>query len=148
MPDGDLSIVLVTDQATFATRGDVETRLGKSLTTAEADQVDLLLVLATGAIAEACDKDLEWANTLDPVPTMLRILCIEVTARVVLNPGALKSGSESLGAYSRSGTYATSGQIELTDHEERLARRAVFGSNSASSRPASTATEVYDFLYS
>lgn len=135
--------------STFATRTDVQTRLGRLLTAAEADQADLLLELATGALAEACDKDTDWATALTPVPEMLRILCMEVVVRVLLNPAGLKSGSESLGAYSRSGTYADgAGALALTDHEERLARRAVHGSNSGSSRPASTATEVYDFLYS
>lgn len=138
----------ISGSATFATRADVQTRLGRALTSGEEDQVDLLLVLSTGAIAEACDKDLDWVADLDTVPQMLRILCMELTVRVLLNPQGLKSGSESLGAYSRSGTYAGTGMLELTESEGRLARRAVYGSNSASSRPLSTTDEVYDYLYS
>lgn len=130
---------------TFATREDVQIRLGRALTDAEGDKVDLLLILATGAIAEACDKDLEWATGLATVPTMLRILCIEVTFRALSNPDGLRSGSESLGAYSKSGTYADgAGAIELTEREERLARRAVYGTNSASSSPRSVVDRVQD----
>lgn len=140
--------VTVDGQPTFATRADIELRLGRDLTTRESDQVDLLLVLGTGAIAEACDKDTDWAAGLTVIPNVLRIICMELVVRVLLNPAGLKSGSESLGAYSKSGTYASSGVFGLTDLEERLARRAVHGSNSGSSRPLSSVDEVYDFLYS
>lgn len=114
--------------ALFASRSDVQTRLGRDLTDAEADQTDLLLELATGAIAEACNT----TSALSPVPTMVRVLCIEVVTRVLLNPDGVKSGSESLGAYSHSATYANGGGIELTDREERLARRAVHGRTTGS----------------
>lgn len=152
---GDLSIVFgFTDgefaTTAFATASDfADIRLGRALTDAETTQVEGLLGMAAAAIADACGKDLDWAAALDPVPPMLRILSMEIVARVIQNPQGLRSGSVSLGAYSRSGTYADgAGGFALTALEERLARRAVFGANTGSSRPASTASEVYDYLHS
>lgn len=125
---------------TFATVDELALRLGTTLTDTQAATGRMLLEMATGLIIEAVDKTDAWAATLDPIPRYLRAVCLEAVARVSQNPAGVSSESETLGAYSRTSRYEfhrgadqPSGLV-LTDIEERLCRRAVWGSNTAGAR--------------
>ena len=83
----------------FATVPDVATRQGRTFTTAEEDSVEVLLDYATAAIADAALKDDAWAEALDPVPTILKGLTIELVGRAMANHEGLTSMSEQIGSY-------------------------------------------------
>lgn len=109
----------------FATTEDIAARLGRSLTTGEESAVTLLLELATSLIVAEAKQTDAWATALDPVPGVLRTVCIEATTRALSNPQGLASLQETLGAYSSSvqfRDYATAGLL-LTKDERRLVRR-------------------------
>jgi hypothetical protein len=129
----------------FATADDLETRTGRTFTVAQTATATLLVELASELIADTCGKTVA-ALDADDTP-ILRIVCIEVAARAMANPDGLASSNERLGAWASTKNFREAG-LYLTDLEERLTRRAVFGSSTGSARVASTATEVYDFLYS
>lgn len=132
--------------ATFATVDDVARRLNREFTDSEAVQVELLLALATSAIAAAADKTDDWAAALDPVPALLRLLCIEIVVRVLQNPAGAASTTETLGAYSYTERHDSPGAnagLELTEPEERRARRAVYGTNTAGVRVDTIANQLY-----
>lgn len=116
---------------TFATIADITGRLGRDLTAAEADQVDVLLELASDLLNEAVGQDRDWAEALTDVPAPLRTITVEVVARVLLNPAGVASVTETLGAYSHTERFdgaAVAGLgLFLTADEERRARRAVNG---------------------
>jgi hypothetical protein len=122
----------------FASVGDLATRLGRTLAVEEQAQGELLLNLTAGLIAGAVDQTDDWAETLDPVPSTLRTVCLEAVARVMLNPTGMTSESETLGAYSHTTrfevtTNEAAGQgLGLTAREARMVRRAVFGTSAAS----------------
>lgn len=131
----------------FATTEHIAARIGRDLTSEEqATQVPLLLELATNAILDAVDKTQEWAEALDEVPPALSGLCIELVARVLLNPAGGRSISEQIGQHSRAVTFgpAASAALTLTDAEERRARRAVYGSNSGSAPTRGIVTDLLD----
>lgn len=122
--------------AQFATINDVQLRLGRDLTEAEEASVDLLLTLVTGVIYNAVDKTEEWASALDPVPTVIRGFCVELTCRALANPSGLFSKSETIGSYSYTNSFnreLPSG-IALTDAETLVLRRSVWGTNAGSAR--------------
>lgn len=130
----------------FAAADDVARRLGRQLTAAEIDQVGWLLAMATDYILDAVDGDQEWGATVDPLPPVLTGVCVEMVVRVLTNPAGAVASSEQLGAYSRSVSFsqaqgATFG-LTLTDVEGRLARRAVWGSDSGTARVRSTFNDV------
>lgn len=134
--------------APFATVEELAQRLGRTLTAAEQSQAELLLDLATGVIAGACGKTVAWAATVNPVPPIVRGVCIELVARVLLNPAGVRSQQETLGAYAHSESYA--GELmglALTPAEERLVRRAVFGTDTGSAKTVGLPNEIYDLLY-
>jgi hypothetical protein len=130
---------------TFATLDQLALRLGitgaADLTAWQAAQGAMLLELVTALIVEAVDKTDEWAATLDPIPAMLRAVCLEAVARVMQNPGGVSSESETLGAYSHTARYEFSSDqgtgVMLTEAEGRAARRAVYGVSSGSAYPIS-----------
>lgn len=131
----------------FATAEDIATRLGRDLTAAEGGQAELLIELATGLIAGACGKDDAWAAAYTPVPAIVKLFCVELVVRSMPNAAALESVSESLGQYSTTQRFrdaAAGGGMALSDLEERVIRRAVFGSNSGSAKTESVATELAD----
>ena len=115
-------------------------------------QAELLLELATLAIAGACDKDDAWASALTPVPAIVRVTCIEAAVRVLVNPTGARSVSQQLGSYQRSESFhanfdpAAAG-IQLTDAEELRVRRAVFGTSSGSSQARSVASDIADLVF-
>lgn len=128
----------------FATVEDVATRLARDLTAEEGAKAELLLEFAQGAIAASCDKTDAWAAALTPVPSILRLLTVELVVRSMRNPGGLRSQSETLGQYQSSESYADAGNgggLLLTATEELLVRRVVFGSNSTSVRVESVADD-------
>jgi hypothetical protein len=130
----------------FATTTDIATRLTRTLTAAEDAAAGLLLEGATGLIADACGKDDDWADSLDPVPSVLRFVCIEAVSRALANPQNVASLQETLGAHSyavRFRDLQNGGGLYLTGHEERMVRRAVFGRTTGSARVESVADELY-----
>ncbi len=130
----------------WPTNTDIATRLGRTqLTTAEQNQADLLLEQAIAAIADACGKDDDWSDALDPIPAALAGFTIEVVVRTMAVPVGVRSQQEQLGQYSHSESYpdALAGGLQLTDVEERRVRRIVFGSNSGSAQAESIITDLF-----
>lgn len=129
----------------FASTDDIAARLGESsLSEADEASAEMLLEFATAVIAQAVDKDDEWADALDPVPKILRLMTVELVCRAMASPQALGSATETLGAYSRSETYRRdlSTSLVLTDLEERMLRRAIIGRLSGSAEVESLASDV------
>lgn len=119
----------------FATTTDVELRLGRELTTAEEDQVELLTAAATAVITQEAGKTEAWADDLDPVPRVLRYLTVELVLRAMANPQGVVSFTEQLGAYSTSQRFRdTGGGLLLTKQEGILVRQAVYGETTGSAR--------------
>ena len=130
----------------FATAEDVATRLGRSLDPTEAAKVDGMLEAATANIAAAADKNDAWAAALSPVPNVLHFLAIELVIRAMPNPGGLRSQSETLGAYQSSQAFrddSNGGGLALTQVEESLVRRTVYGTTTASIKTESLADDLY-----
>lgn len=127
----------------FATTEDIEARLGRTLTGTEAGSVDLLLEAAQAVIAQAAGKTDEWAETLDPVPAILRFVCVELVVRVLANPEGLRSTSEQLGAYQRSRSFRDADGLLLTASETRLVRGVTYGRASGSARMKSILDDLH-----
>jgi hypothetical protein len=128
-----------TSTVTFCTVTDIATRLGRNLTTDEQSTVQMLCDLVTNEMCAAADKDADYPGSLTEIPLPLRSIAIDVVTRVMLNPQGYSSTSETLGAYSYTQRYGSSGDgaggptgIALTPAEERRVRRAVFGASVAS----------------
>jgi hypothetical protein len=130
----------------FATADDVATRLGRALTSAEEAFAEAVIAQVTGLIADAVDRDIDWADALDPVPQTLSSLCIEKVVRIGANPSALQRRSEQLGSYQHSEDYSTGSAygVCLTDAEEVRARRAVYGATTATTEPESMIDRAID----
>jgi hypothetical protein len=138
--------------AAFATREQVTARLRReSLDDVDAALCDYLLAEATGLIADAAGKDDAWAAALDPVPRVLRIVCVEAVVRVMLNPLALSTERERLGEHEYQVSHRNpntaigatgTGELALSDREVLLVRRAVHGRLSGSARVRSVADDV------
>lgn len=132
----------------FAVSNDVKVRLGRVLTSDEIALVDQIIASVTGLIAEAVDRDDAWAAALAPVPKTLKVLCIEKALAAVVNPTALLSVSEQLGAYQHSDTFqrpengATVG-VFLSGDERRRVRRAIYGTNVTTGRMESVITPAF-----
>lgn len=133
----------------FATPEDIATRYGRELTAVEAATAESLILAAMGAIAFAVDKDDDWADELTPVPRIIWMVTVEAVVRAMPNPKGLRSTSETLGAFQHAEGYQTldTGGIALTDREELMVRRAIYGRTSGSARVDSTATELHDIIY-
>lgn len=129
----------------FATSTDVETRLGRALTSIEEDQVELLLDLATAAISNAADLSDAESSVLSPVPTVIRGFAIELTCRALANPSGLFSKSEQIGSYSYTQNFNkdVSSAMALSDIEVLVIRRTLLGSNAGSAR-AETVLDLCD----
>jgi hypothetical protein len=131
----------------FATPEDIATRYGRELNTVEAATAEFLLEGATALIAQAADKDDAWADNLDPVPRLLKIITVELVCRAFPNPESLAGLTEQLGSYQyskrfKAGTDALTSDLMLTEPEERLVRRAVHGTLSGSVPLRSIATRL------
>lgn len=120
--------------ASFATTGDVEMRIMRSLSAAEEDGAQLVLELVADLIIDEVGRDEAWALALDPVPGYLRAISIEKALTAIANPRGVATTSETLGAYSRSETYPRAADIgvALSDAECRKVREAVYGAGIAS----------------
>lgn len=132
----DYTDPVATGESSLATVGDVENRLGRDLTERESTQFAFLLRAASSSIYTSLDQDETWTVPTN-VRQLLRELCIEVAIRAQSNPAALGQESETLGAYSHTHTFAReipgSGLL-LTNIEEQLIRRAVYGQNAGTAR--------------
>ena len=97
------------------------------LTTAEENQVTLLIELATAAIADAALKDDAWAAALTPVPDIIKGLTIELVGRALANSEGLTSQSEQIGSYQymKSFNKEATTAFALTGMERRIVRRTV-----------------------
>lgn len=133
----------------FATTGDVATRLGRALTTAETAMAAQVIELVTGEIALVLGEDAAWAEALTPVPAYFKGLCIDKVLKVGTNPNLVQSISEQLGAHATSKTFPQGvGGVALTPDEIRQVRRVYSGSSFKSltlETPYSGDSAVFDF---
>jgi len=127
----------------FATADDVATRQGRTFTDTEEASVEVLLDYATASIADAALKDDAWAEALDPVPIILKGLCVELVGRAMANSEGLTSLSEQIGSYQYQKSFGrdNSAAFTLNSIERRIVRRAVGNLNYEVRTP--TATEAY-----
>lgn len=121
-----LVVVEPSPSTAFATPEDVSTRLGRALSSAEAETVPFLLNMAAVVISDAVGKDDGWAVSLSPVPQMLRLMSVELVCRALPNPSQYSQIRQQVGSYSIAVSQASSG-MTLSDAESLMLRRAVFG---------------------
>lgn len=129
----------------FATYTDVEARLGRELGEAEQAIATDVIAQVTAQIVDEVDRDSDWAADLDPVPGVLKGLCVSKAAAAVTNPALGVVAAESLGAHSV--TYARSNDADglwLSERECRMARQAVYGTTSGSSTPRALHDRLID----
>ena len=145
--------------STFCTPDDVAACLGRDLTAVEASTtVPALCEIATTAIADAVGRDDAWAAGLTSFPGILRNVAIALVTRSLPDPEApsssVQSTSETLGAYSYTTRYhdaaggsadGSSGGMVLSDREERMVRRAIYGRNSATSMPRTIVNQLDEY---
>jgi hypothetical protein len=137
--DGNQEItgpVLTSPAVPLASVGDVQVRLGRNLSDAEEAQVNLLLTVATTNIINAVDKDEAW-EIPPTVKPLLSMMCVELVTRAMANPQALGQISETIGARSYTTTFPREipgSGIMLTELEELMLRRAVWGQNAGTER--------------
>jgi hypothetical protein len=148
---------------TFATLDQLAIVLDKTdaseFTAAQAAKGAMLLELVTANITDGVGKTAAWAQTLSPIPAIIRSVCLAVVARVmrptINNPDGVSSQSETLGQWSHTTRYGENGaagaitpdELDPTDEEMRKCRRAVWGHLSATTMPATTldlAIELYE----
>jgi hypothetical protein len=127
--------------ANFATLNELAIRLGRAssaeLTAAQTAQGNLLLELASGLIREAAGKEFDWEP--DPVPTILRAVCLDMCRRVMTNPAGVRSESETLGAHQHSVSYPDgTSDLYLTPREVTLVRVVSGSSGRATTIPGTT----------
>jgi len=139
------SAASATDLCTYE---DVHARMGApDWSAGEEAQCRFLIDTVSAAIVAEVDKTEEWAATLSPVPGQLRALCVEVVARVMANPTGARSSSEQLGSYQFTDSFSDAGHgLELTPTEVLRARRAVWGTNTASARAVSVLDDIADVV--
>lgn len=127
----------------FATHADVETRLGRTLTTAEQATADDVIATVQAQVADEVDRDAAWADALSEVPPVLKALCVGKAINAISRPEPAVA-SEQLGAHSV--TYAREADVSifLSEDEKRLARMAVYGSLTGSSTPRATYDRIID----
>lgn len=123
----------------FASADDVEMRLGRDLTDAEANQADLAIEIVSEMILEVAGTD-----EPSPAPAYYRALAIEKAIGAVTNPNSLAVESEGLGAYTSSRTFQRAGDVGifLTEREEAMIGRIASGVVSGSSYPRSLPHET------
>lgn len=126
----------------FATTSEVQTRIGRTLTTAETNQASQLLDAATSIIAQAGGKDDDWVDELETTPQILKTICIELVARVVDNPANLDSFRETIGSYSYSKDFRA-GYLMPTPQERDLIRQVIGTPSTTGVRLDSVLTDVF-----
>lgn len=128
----------------FATPEDVARRLSLDLSDGQRLQVESLLNAASAVIAECVGKD---EAGIDPVPSVVKFVCVEAVCRTMANPQGLASEQESLGAYSHSQNFGRDGTgIMLTKNEQLIVRRAVYGKTTDSPRDDLRSLDDYSDL--
>jgi hypothetical protein len=133
----------------YATKEDLAKRLRREFSSADGETADLLLDLASVEVTAALGKGEEWEKEQQEEeatpPRVLRLVTLEVAARVMSNPQGVGAMREQLGAYSLSEDFrgmTEAAGIALTEREKLLVRRAVHGRTSGSPRTGSLATEL------
>jgi hypothetical protein len=127
----------------FATSDDVATRLGRDLTQAEVDMVDLVIEIVTGLIADAAGQTAAWAAALTPVPAYYKALCIEKAIVVGSNPNQLVSLQKQLGAYMSDKTFRPTTLFLTAEEEARILKFVPGVAVSGSARVPSLLHDVY-----
>lgn len=131
--------VPVAETPALATVSDVQVRLARNLSESEEAQVSFLLNVATTNIFNAVDKDADWV--IPPaVKPLMSMMCVELATRAMSNPQALGQISETIGARSYTTTFPREipgSGIMLTELEELMLRRAVWGQNAGTERGTS-----------
>ena len=126
----------------LATAQDVADRLGRDLTATEVTTIEALIDFASAAIGLAVGKDDDWIATYDP-PQIVRFICADVALRSFNNPTFAARTQETLGSYSYSVDFGSQPPgMALTELEQRMVRKAVFGRTSGSVRLGSMFQEV------
>lgn len=133
--------------ANFATLTELAIRLGRvddsELTASQHAQGTQLLETATALILDAIGRDAAWLDDQDPAPAVPRAVCLEMCARVMMNPANVRSEGETLGQHQHSVSYSDGhGLLYLTDRELRLCRRAALGVGSGSAYVDSLVTTL------
>lgn len=129
----------------FAKPEDVAARLGRDLTGSEDKSVPVLLEFASAVIAEAVEKDEE---TFSEVPTLLKLMAVELVLRAQANPRGVSSTEKTLGQYSHAERYREGKGMDmlLSNTEELMLRRAVWGRTTTSQRVESHIDDIYGAL--
>lgn len=124
----------------FATTADVETRLGRSLTTAEEAMAEQVIDTVTELIVEIAGKAEE-----DLTASYFQALCIDKVLLIGANPNGLASESETLGDHTYSKTFPRNSDdgLFLTEREEHTVRRIANNAVSGSSRPRALPHDTY-----
>jgi hypothetical protein len=129
----------------FASTADVAKRRGRPLEGSDEDTAAYLLEAAQSVIEEVVERD-EAAIVAEKggVPTILKFIAVEKVLRAMANPQGLASQSETLGAHSHTERFNSGGSTDLllSEVEERLARKAVYGQLSGTARTKSLASEI------
>lgn len=121
----------------LATVEDIETRLGRALSTEEKSAAEQFILQVSGVISDDLHKGTDWAEELDPVPPALTAVVVGKVVSLGNNPQGLQSVSQNLGSYSFSESYQGSASglgIILTKDEKQVIRRAL-GRTGAGSLP-------------
>lgn len=121
----------------FATYSDVQTRLGRDLTTAEQGAATAVIATVEGLIVEVSG---EAAPT--SVPAYYKALCVEKALNVISRPEPAIA-SDTLGDYSVTFTRDDDLGVFLTEREEFTVRRIANNAVSGSSRPHALPHDVY-----
>jgi len=132
----------------FATANDVGQRLGRSLTSAEQTTATSVIATVQALIADEVDRDSDWADALDPAPAALKELCVAKAVAAITNPRAGAVASQTIGEHSITYARGAESGAFLTDAEARVARLAVYGTNTGSSTPRSVVDRLIDLAES
>ena len=134
----------------LATVPSIGVRIGRDLSDVEVAQVGQLISQATiNIIASLGRNPFTWMVPAAAKP-FLSALCVELASRAMANPQALGQESETIGAYSRTVTYAREipgSGIGLTPAEELTVRRVVFGSNVGSVQVSNLSDEFAENVW-
>lgn len=122
----------------FAEVSDVQTRLGgRDLTESEEALIEALLEGAQSVIETYVGK---VEDDFDEIPAIVKMATVAVVVRAMANPEGLSSIQEQLGAHAVTKSFGRdlASELTLTQGEQLVLRRAVWGKNAASAklRPA------------
>jgi hypothetical protein len=129
----------------FAKTEDVAARLGRDLTEAEKTSYGTLLEFASAVIEEAVEKA---EDAFTEVPKLLQMMAVELSLRGAANPKGIESTEKTLGQYSHAERYraAQGADMLLSQTEELMLRRAVWGRTTTSQRVEGHIDDVFDAL--